>query len=185
MCCTTGVSKGPDDTLWVLHRGAKPWDAATFFSGGRAEHITDPTPIRGPIMLQLRQARASGSCLEESCSGGGRSAQQMAGSCSAEALLDRSTMQQRLQRFQHKFSLHLQQIFAFQLILVYDLQETGEVLQSWGDGKLVMPHGLSVDARNDAIWVIDVGRHQVRQSQRIVDVIYKAIRSHMAWEDLF
>ncbi len=71
MCCTTGVSKGPDDTLWVLHRGAKPWDAATFFSGGRAEHITDPTPIRGPVMLQLRQARASGACLEESCSGGG------------------------------------------------------------------------------------------------------------------
>jgi len=56
------------------------------------------------------------------------------------------------------------------------------VLQSWGDGKLVMPHGLSVDARNDAIWVTDVGRHQVRQSQRIRDIILQAIRSNMAWE---
>ena len=53
-----GVSKGRDDTVWVVHRGAKPWDAATFFAGGRAEHITDPTPIRGPVVLQLKQVGA-------------------------------------------------------------------------------------------------------------------------------
>lgn len=55
MRTAAGLTKGEGDTLWVLHRGSKPWDAATFFSGGRAEHITDATPIRGPIMMQLKQ----------------------------------------------------------------------------------------------------------------------------------
>lgn len=50
-----GVAKGHGDTIWLLHRGAKPWDAATFFSGGRAEHISDPAPVRGPVVLQLKQ----------------------------------------------------------------------------------------------------------------------------------
>jgi hypothetical protein len=52
-----GVAKGPGDTVWVLHRGGKPWDRATFFSSGRAEHITDPSPVRGPVVLQLKQVR--------------------------------------------------------------------------------------------------------------------------------
>jgi len=38
----------------VLHRGRRVWDSSTFFGGGRAEHITDATPIRGPTVLQLR-----------------------------------------------------------------------------------------------------------------------------------
>jgi uncharacterized protein YycO len=41
------------------------------------------------------------------------------------------------------------------------LQDTGEVVRSWGDGQLNMPHGLAVDARSGAVWVTDVGRHQV------------------------
>ena len=52
-----GVAKGHGDTVWVLHRGGKPWDRATFFSSGRAEHITDPSPVRGPVVLQLKQVR--------------------------------------------------------------------------------------------------------------------------------
>ena len=31
--------------------------------------------------------------------------------------------------------------------------------QAWGDGALVMPHGLSVD-RDGNVWVADAGRHQ-------------------------
>ena len=38
----------------MLHRGRRLWDSSTFFGGGRAEHITDATPIRGPTVLQLR-----------------------------------------------------------------------------------------------------------------------------------
>ncbi len=38
----------------MLHRGRRVWDSSTFFGGGRAEHITDATPIRGPTVLQLR-----------------------------------------------------------------------------------------------------------------------------------
>ena len=41
------------------------------------------------------------------------------------------------------------------------LQDTGEVVRAWGDGQLAMPHGLAVDARSGAVWVTDVGRHQV------------------------
>ena len=66
--CTTGVYKGAGDTIWVLQRGSKPWDAATFFSGGRAEHITDATPIRGPTLLQLKQVRLAGSAAPERAS---------------------------------------------------------------------------------------------------------------------
>ena len=49
-----GIARGANDTLWVLHRGRRVWDSSTFFGGGRAEHITDATPIRGPTVLQLR-----------------------------------------------------------------------------------------------------------------------------------
>ena len=35
------------------------------------------------------------------------------------------------------------------------------MVRAWGDGQLSMPHGLAVDARSGAVWVTDVGRHQV------------------------
>ncbi len=38
--------------------------------------------------------------------------------------------------------------------------ETGRVVNAWGDGLFVMPHGLTVDAQ-DNIWLSDVGLHQV------------------------
>ncbi|HMH24852.1 MAG TPA: peptidyl-alpha-hydroxyglycine alpha-amidating lyase family protein [Puia sp.] len=39
-------------------------------------------------------------------------------------------------------------------------RDNGEILNSWGDNLFIMPHGLTVDAKND-IWVTDVGLHQV------------------------
>lgn len=39
-------------------------------------------------------------------------------------------------------------------------EETGEILDSWGDGMFVMPHGLTVDDQNN-VWVTDCGLHQV------------------------
>lgn len=37
---------------------------------------------------------------------------------------------------------------------------TGKMLRSWGSNRFIMPHGLTVDAR-DNIWLTDVGSHQV------------------------
>jgi len=44
-------------------------------------------------------------------------------------------------------------------ILVLD-SASGKMLNSWGAGQFLMPHGLTVDA-GDNIWVTDVGLHQV------------------------
>jgi len=44
-------------------------------------------------------------------------------------------------------------------ILLLD-KDNGEILNSWGGGFFIMPHGLTVDRNND-IWVTDVGSHQV------------------------
>ncbi|KAI8471286.1 MAG: PHM/PNGase F domain-containing protein [Monoraphidium minutum] len=38
--------------------------------------------------------------------------------------------------------------------------DTGKVLRRWGAGHLFMPHMISVDPEG-AVWVVDVGRHQV------------------------
>ena len=38
--------------------------------------------------------------------------------------------------------------------------KTGKLLASWGDNFFVLPHGLTVDHR-DNVWLTDVGRHQV------------------------
>ncbi|MEO5893112.1 MAG: peptidyl-alpha-hydroxyglycine alpha-amidating lyase family protein [Ferruginibacter sp.] len=39
-------------------------------------------------------------------------------------------------------------------------RQTGKLLNSWGDGIFIMPHGLTVD-RDNNVWVTDVGLHQV------------------------
>lgn len=39
-------------------------------------------------------------------------------------------------------------------------RNSGEVVDSWGDGLFIMPHGLTVDQQNN-IWVTDCGLHQV------------------------
>ncbi|AUX41593.1 uncharacterized protein SOCE26_030140 [Sorangium cellulosum] len=44
-------------------------------------------------------------------------------------------------------------------ILVFD-PETGELLDAWGAGLFVYPHGLEVD-RNDFVWVTDSERDRV------------------------
>jgi peptidylamidoglycolate lyase len=44
-------------------------------------------------------------------------------------------------------------------ILIID-KETGSVINSWGAGLFIMPHGLTVDDQNN-VWVTDVGLHQV------------------------
>lgn len=37
---------------------------------------------------------------------------------------------------------------------------TGQLIASWGAGRFIMPHGLTVD-QHDRIWLTDVGLHQV------------------------
>lgn len=44
-------------------------------------------------------------------------------------------------------------------ILMLD-RESGKILNSWGDGLFIMPHGLTVD-KNNNVWVTDAGLHQV------------------------
>lgn len=39
-------------------------------------------------------------------------------------------------------------------------RENGQILQSWGENFFVMPHGLTVDDKNN-VWVTDVALHQV------------------------
>jgi len=39
-------------------------------------------------------------------------------------------------------------------------KDSGKIINSWGSGLFIMPHGLTVD-RNDNVWVTDVGLHQV------------------------
>ncbi len=39
-------------------------------------------------------------------------------------------------------------------------KNNGKLLKSWGENLFIMPHGLTVDDRNN-IWVTDVGLHQV------------------------
>ena len=46
---------------------------------------------------------------------------------------------------------------AGKTILLIDKQ-SGELKASWGDGRFIMPHGLTVDSDND-VWVTDVGLH--------------------------
>jgi len=38
--------------------------------------------------------------------------------------------------------------------------ESGEIINSWGADHFIMPHGLTVDNKNN-VWVTDVGLHQV------------------------
>jgi peptidylamidoglycolate lyase len=40
------------------------------------------------------------------------------------------------------------------------LNKNGEQLKSWGENRFIMPHGLTVDEK-DNVWVSDVGLHQV------------------------
>jgi peptidylamidoglycolate lyase len=46
-------------------------------------------------------------------------------------------------------------------ILILDA-DTGQVLASWGDQMMIMPHGPSVDS-DDNVWVTDVGGQQVHK----------------------
>lgn len=48
---------------------------------------------------------------------------------------------------------------AQKTVLVID-KDNGQLLNSWGDHLLIMPHGLTVDHENN-IWITDVGLHQV------------------------
>lgn len=44
-------------------------------------------------------------------------------------------------------------------VLILD-RRTGKIINSWGAGLFIMPHGLTVDKDNN-IWLTDVGLHQV------------------------
>lgn len=45
------------------------------------------------------------------------------------------------------------------MLSVCHVQDTGEVLSSWGKNQFLMPHGLTVDFEGN-IWVTDCGLHQ-------------------------
>jgi len=50
-------------------------------------------------------------------------------------------------------------VISAKTILMLD-RNTGKILNSWGAGLFIMPHGLTVDKQNN-IWVTDVGLHQI------------------------
>ncbi|MBK8905398.1 MAG: hypothetical protein IPM53_29720 [Anaerolineaceae bacterium] len=50
-------------------------------------------------------------------------------------------------------------IISSPAVYVFD-GPTGELLNSWGENRFVMPHGLSID-NEDNVWLTDVGLHQV------------------------
>ena len=49
----------------------------------------------------------------------------------------------------------------FPTIAIFD-GDTGEQIGSWGAAQFVLPHGLTVDDR-DNVWLTDVGSHQVHK----------------------
>ena len=51
----SGVGKGQQGSVWVLHRGERVWDAATFEAGGGGERTQLTAPIEADVMLQLDQ----------------------------------------------------------------------------------------------------------------------------------
>ncbi len=50
-------------------------------------------------------------------------------------------------------------IIAAPTVYIFDAQ-TGQLLDSWGENRFVMPHGLTID-EEDNVWLTDVGLHQV------------------------
>ncbi len=66
-------------------------------------------------------------------------------------------------------------------ILMLDKQ-TGKILNSWGAGLFIMPHGLSVD-QNDNIWVTDVGLHQVFKFSHEGKLLMKLGEAYVAGND--
>lgn len=44
-------------------------------------------------------------------------------------------------------------------VYIFD-EQTGELLNAWGENHFVMPHGLTID-HDDNVWLTDVGLHQV------------------------
>jgi peptidylamidoglycolate lyase len=50
-------------------------------------------------------------------------------------------------------------------ILMLD-RDSGKMIDSWGEGLFVMPHGLTID-RHDNIWLTDTGLHQVFKFNRV------------------
>ncbi len=50
-------------------------------------------------------------------------------------------------------------VIASPTIYIFDRQ-TGELLNTWGENRFVMPHGLTIDHENN-VWLTDVGLHQV------------------------
>lgn len=45
------------------------------------------------------------------------------------------------------------------VVLVLDA-DSGAVVRSWGSGRFLLPHGVTVDQRGNT-WLTDVGLHQV------------------------
>ena len=64
----------------------------------------------------------------------------------------------RAERFWGGEEIQLEFIASPTVLILHG--ETGEVIEQWGAGTFVMPHGLTIDDK-DNIWLTDVGLHQV------------------------
>ncbi|MBC7875593.1 MAG: hypothetical protein H7Y59_00365 [Anaerolineales bacterium] len=60
--------------------------------------------------------------------------------------------------------------------------ETGNLIESWGANRFVMPHGLTID-QNDNIWLTDVGLHQVFKFDRDGNLLMVVGERGVAGED--
>lgn len=51
----SGVAKGHNGTVWVLHRGPRIWDMQSFADGGVGERTMYDSAIEEDMLLQLDQ----------------------------------------------------------------------------------------------------------------------------------
>ena len=70
---------------------------------------------------------------------------------------------------------------AAKTILMLDAQE-GKILNSWGDNRFIMPHGLTVDQHNN-IWVTDVGLHQIFKFNHVGKLLMRLGEARVSGND--
>ena len=66
-------------------------------------------------------------------------------------------------------------------VLILDA-ETGNLIDNWGAGMFIMPHGLTIDSDNN-VWLTDVGLHQVFKFDRAGNLLMTLGEYGIAGED--